>query len=732
MLPRPARVDVRMAQPPFVLTDPVRIVLRDSTPEWAAAGEMLAGILRERTGYHVTVQNNFTALPRAATIVLQRVATENPEGYTLEVHEARVTISASTAQGARWGAQTLRQLLPTSFESAATMRRASWRIPPQRIVDAPRFAWRGTMLDAARHFLPVADVKRHLDLMARYKLNVLHWHLTDDQGWRIEITRFPELTRVGAWRREADGSRYGGFYTQAEIREVVAYAAARGITVVPEIELPGHSVAAIASYPALGCTGATVEVPRTWGVFAEILCAGSPVTFEFLTGVLDEVLPLFPAPYVHIGGDEVPKDRWRACESCQAVIRREGLKDEEELQRWMVDSIGRFLAARGKRLIGWNEIMHGGRLQDGTMVQSWESAEWTTRAATAGYDVIASPNEFVYLNHHPGELSLTRVYGFEPVPPGLDSAAARRVRGSEAPFWSEHILSRQNLELLAWPRLLAFSEVLWSSAPRDTADFLRRAREDHVPRLVASGVQVGPEDRDLLRFALGFDAAVSVARIEYVAASDRLVVRATRDGSAPTASSPTLASGALLREPGTYRLQAFVDAAPVREERRVEVVAHRARGTTVRATPAADARYAGTGPNALTDGLRGSESHHDGTWHGWLRDDVQIEIPLAAPTPIREITVGVLQSVRSWIVLPRAIEMSWTTDGRTWTAPRVITHDIPPMTDGATVHRLGVTLPQAQTVRGVRVTLRSSGPLPAGHPGAGRPSWIFADEIEIR
>lgn len=747
LLPRPHSVTA-IGGAPFVLRDPVRIVLADTTRALHDAGALLADAIRARTGFRAELVGadvragtsadagsgtiHLAADTRVAATVNAGTNTPTDESYTLEVTARSVRITGHTARGTLWGVQTLRQLLPPDFEDAAGARRAQWEIPATRITDAPRFAWRGSMLDAGRHFLPVAAVKRHLDLMSRYKLNVLHWHLTEDQGWRIAIAKYPELTRVGAWRTEEDGRVTGGFYTQEDVREVVAYAQARGIMVVPEIEMPGHSVAAIASYPWLGCTGDSLTVAAQWGVFADVLCPGKPETFEFLEGVLDEVIALFPAPYVHIGGDEVPKDRWRACASCQDLMRREGLADEDELQRWFVNRMGRYLESKGRRLIGWNEIMHGGNLLASATVQSWEDSSWTRRAAVAGHDVIASPSEWTYLNRSPGDLTLAQVYAFEPLPSGLTPAQRARVLGSEVTFWSEHITSPANLELMAWPRQLAFADLIWSDAPRDL-DLLRvRLRDDQLPRLRALGVAVGPEDRPLLHFAIGYDSVVRTARVRAMSDVAGLTIRMTRDGSLPSAESPVVADSALIDGDGTRRWQAFVRGEYVLEGQRLVIERHAAVGARVTTRPEPAAQYRGTGSGNLTDGLRGSLLHGDGLWQGWWGPDVDITVALDSVQALTSVGVDFLQNIRSWMVLPREVGFSWSLDGRSWSPEVTRGHNVPVERDGAIQQDFVVAAPAGTRARYVRIRARNAGVLPAWHPGAGQPSWLFADEVVIR
>ncbi|MGI8842619.1 MAG: beta-N-acetylhexosaminidase, partial [Gemmatimonadaceae bacterium] len=471
----------------FILADPVRIVVYAPSKRLGEVAGFLSRVIQLRTGFRVAIDSDRGA---GSTIVLDEHAVlPNDEGYELAVAPNQVRISAATPEGVFWGVQTFRQLLPPEFEDSAGARRPSWSIPSVDILDSPRFAWRGSLLDVGRHFFPVEFVKRYIDLLSRYRMNVLHWHLTEDQGWRIEIPRYPRLTEVGAWRTEADGSTYGGYYTQSEIREVVEYARQRNVTVVPEIEMPGHSQAAIASYPELGCTGEPVPVAIAWGVMKEIYCVGNERTFSFLEDVLDEVMALFPSRYIHIGGDEVPKDRWKSCASCQALMRREGLKDESELQSWFIRRIERYLHRHGRKLIGWDEILEGG-LPGNATVQVWRDTGHVTTAVRLGNAVIVSPTSHAYFDASPRNIPLERVYEFNPVPEGLDSVEAGLVLGGEANLWTEYITT-SNFDLMAFPRLLAMAEVLWSRAPRDYQGFLGRLRDGHYPRLRALDVGVG-------------------------------------------------------------------------------------------------------------------------------------------------------------------------------------------------------------------------------------------------
>jgi len=442
-----------------------------------------------------------------------------PEEYRLVSDGTGVLVEGGSAAGVFWGAQTLRQLLgPGAYRRAPLDRDRTWAVPHQTIKDAPRFGWRGLMLDVARHFMPKEGVLRYLDLMAAHKLNVFHFHLTDDQGWRVEIERYPKLTEIGSWRARTkfghrasplwDDKPHGGFYTRDDIREIVAYAAERHITVVPEIDVPGHSQAAIAAYPELGNTDvidtASLSVWDTWGINPNVL-APTDNTLRFYEGVFEELLELFPSEFIHVGGDECLKDQWKQSATAQARIAELGLADEDELQSWFIGHFDKWLSARGRRLVGWDEILEGG-LADGAVVSSWRGYEGGITAARAGHDVVMCPEQHVYLDWRqaPGEdepvpiahvRTLEDVYRFEPVPEQLGEDEARHVLGAQANVWTEVMEDHARVDYQTFPRLAAFAEVAWSALPtpaeRDFADFERRMAA-HYARLDALGVAYRP------------------------------------------------------------------------------------------------------------------------------------------------------------------------------------------------------------------------------------------------
>jgi hexosaminidase len=488
-----------------------------------AIGHQLARYLEPPTGFVLRVRAGGSA--PATGIILQRDASLErlgPEGYALEVQPSRVVARASDERGLFYALQTIRQLLPPGIFREAPVGGAAWTIPAVSIEDRPGFAWRGSHLDVARHFMPKEFVKKHIDLMAMHKLNTFHWHLTEDQGWRIEIRKYPRLTEVGAWRKQTlvgrqQGSRdttrwrfdsipHGGFYTQEDAREIVAYAAARHITVVPEIEMPGHALAAIAAYPELGLDPTRqLEVGTRFGVYSDILNADSS-TVAFMQDVLSEVLEIFPGPFIHIGGDEADKSQWRTSERIQARIRELGLKDEDELQSWFIHQMDDFLTERGRRLVGWDEILDGGLAPNAT-VMSWRGTAGGLAAARAGHDVVMAPNGFTYLDQYQsrntaaepiaigGFVPLERVYSYDPMPTELEPEFAKHILGAQAQLWTEYMKEPKKVEYMAWPRLAAIAEVVWTPVGRkEYAGFVARL-EAHLARLTALDVNYRKLDR---------------------------------------------------------------------------------------------------------------------------------------------------------------------------------------------------------------------------------------------
>ncbi|WP_301921005.1 beta-N-acetylhexosaminidase [Ferruginibacter sp.] len=470
IIPQP--VSVKLNRGTFTITNKTVFVVNDA--EAGKSADFFNAYLENIYGFKLA---KGSAQPGNYIKLVTKKNIEKPssDAYNLVVAPMGVTISGDTYSGIFYGIQTLIQLLPVT-------KNVSLKIPAVSIADSPRFIYRGMMLDVGRHFFPVSVVKKYIDYIALHKINYFHWHLTDDQGWRIEIKKYPLLTEVGSTRNGTiighfpgtgnDHIKHSGFYTQDEIREVVKYAADRFITVVPEIEMPGHAEAALTSYPWLGCPGTgPYKVEETWGVFNNVFCAGKDSTFQFLQNVLDEVLQLFPGPYIHVGGDECPKNNWKLCPLCQARIKAEGLKDEHGLQSYFIQRMEKYINSKGRKMIGWDEILEGGLAPNAT-VMSWRGEQGGIDAAKQNHDVIMTPGGWVYFDHAQvqkddsltigGYLPVEKVYGYEPIPKELNTEQAKHVLGGQANLWTEYISDPSKIEYMIFPRMSALSEVLWS------------------------------------------------------------------------------------------------------------------------------------------------------------------------------------------------------------------------------------------------------------------------------
>lgn len=470
----------------FTFNNHTVVICSDQQPEIMKLANQFANQLQLVSGFNLSVRTNDNPQPTNVVIFQQVAKLDSPEAYRLSITPKSIRITAATPTGFFYGLQSLYQLLPADIYGKIKNTGKRWAAPSVEISDAPRFSYRGLHLDVCRHFYPVEFIKKYIDAMAIHKMNYFHWHLTDDQGWRIEIKKYPRLTEVGSRRsgtlvdyyydhfpQKFDGKPYGGFYTKAEAREIVAYAKERFITIIPEIEMPGHAQAAIAAYPYLSCNNdSTVKVATQWGIFKDVFCP-SDTTFKFLEDVLTEIMDVFPGQYIHIGGDECPKDRWKASPDCQAMIKRLNLKDENGLQSYFVHHIEQFLNSKGRKIIGWDEILDGG-LDPNATVMSWRGTQGGITAAKAGNDVIMTPGEFCYFDRYQsdpqnepitigGYLPLQMVYRFEPIPAELTADEAKHILGAQANMWAEYLPTSENVEHMVYPRLSAMAEVLWSS-----------------------------------------------------------------------------------------------------------------------------------------------------------------------------------------------------------------------------------------------------------------------------
>jgi hexosaminidase len=498
----PVPMQVTEGKGVFLIQSGTRIQV-DETNGTNEMAELFAKKISSASGLDLGISSYNAAFPKSNTIVFTTLGADvalGKEGYSIEITETNVHIKAVSANGFFYGLQTLLQLLPPDIEKPGSGSKA-YSLPVVSIKDMPRFGYRGMHLDVGRHMYSVDFIKKYLDIMAMYKMNTFHWHLTEDQGWRIEIRKYPLLTSISSMRKgtqigksdESDNIPYGGFYTQAEAREIVAYAATKFITVIPEIEMPGHVVALLAAYPALSCTGGPFEVRIKWGVADDILCAGNDSVFTVMQDILTEVMDIFPSKYIHIGGDEAPKVRWKECKKCQARIQNEGLKDEAELQSYFIKRIEKFLTSKNRKLIGWDEILEGGLAPEAT-VMAWRGVQAGIDAATQGHDAIMTPVDYCYFDYYQGDpatepesfgghLTLKTVYSYNPVPPVLTSDQAKHIIGVQGNVWTEYMKTPEGVEFKAFPRAIALAEVAWSQQERRNWDDFINRMDNQFPRL---------------------------------------------------------------------------------------------------------------------------------------------------------------------------------------------------------------------------------------------------------
>jgi hexosaminidase len=503
VIPRPLNMEVSKGK--FHLNENTKIIVNHDDVQQTGVAAYLVELISPSTGFRPQVITQSSPEENSVYLKIDESVTGDRGGYHLQVNDLNVIITAPEPVGLFYGVQTLRQLLPVEIESNVVQPGFDWTVPAVEISDEPAFPYRGLHLDVSRHFFPISFIKKYIDLLALHKMNVFHWHLTDDQGWRLEIKKYPGLQEIASQRKETllghglkkpfvyDGKPYGGYYTQEEVKEVVKYAEERFVTVIPEIEMPGHAQAVLAAYPHLGCTGGPYETVTRWGVFPEVFCAGKEETFQFLEDVLLEVIELFPSQYIHIGGDECPKTRWEDCEFCQARIQAEGLKNEQELQSYFVHRMEEFLNQHGRNIIGWDEIMEGG-LASGATVMSWQGEKGGIEAAKMGHDVIMTPVSHLYFDYYQtdpeGEplaighfLPLEKVYSYHPVPDTLTREEAKFIIGAQGNLWSEYIKTPEHAEYMAFPRAIALAELVWTPVEsKNYEDFLARLK-NHYKRL---------------------------------------------------------------------------------------------------------------------------------------------------------------------------------------------------------------------------------------------------------
>ena len=709
-----------------------------------AVGEFAAR-LSEASGAESVVSAP-DALPEGGVHILIDPAVPD-EGYTLTVGKQQAEVRASSFAGFFYALQTIKQLLPVAIYGDKSDPAADWSLPCVEINDAPRFKYRGMHCDVARHFFDVDEMKRYIDIMAVHKLNRLHWHLTDDQGWRIEIKKYPRLIEVGSRRdgtmiRKNWGSNdhipYGGYFTQEQIREIVSYAADHAIEVIPEIDLPGHMLSALAAYPELGCTGGPYKVWDRWGVADEVLCAGNEKTFRFIEDVLTEVMSLFPSEYIHIGGDECPKVRWEKCPRCQARIRELGIKGDDKftaeqyLQSYVMQRVEKFINAHGRRIIGWDEILEGGLSPDAT-VMSWRGSEGGIEAAKQHHDVIMTPNSHFYFDYYQsldadnepfgigGFVPVEKVYSFDPMA-SLTEEQQKYIIGVQANLWTEYIADNAHLEYMLLPRLSALSEVQWCNPEVRSLDrFLTHFRMQEIYE--AMGYNYAKHIFGVIGKSEVADGCVKVA----LSTSGNTPIYYTLDGSEPTAASNRYTAPIEVRGTCTVKASAPREgvAAPiyVRDFHFSKSTAHKAVLNTD-PTP----KYTFNAPHSFTDGHRGGERFTDTEWVGYLDEDMDVTIDMQGAKPYSSVSVETNINKGEWIFPPSVVEVYVSDDGAEFA--RVAALAIPPAAaddaDGVTEYKVDFGETSA---RFLRVVARTTKSIPAWHGAAGKPAHLFIGEI---
>lgn len=770
LIPAPVSV-AEKAGAPFVVDARTMILYPQDRPEWKRTAELLAGYLGEQVGDRLAVEEYRTSALEPVISSEDDVirftcdSQIRKEGFKLSVGEYGVVIEAADGAGAFYAVQLLREILLSGRErlqdgqAEKTSREKKLSIPPVELEDYPSLSYRGAMLDVSRHFFSVAQVKRYIDLLAFHRLNHFHWHLTDDQGWRIESQKYPNLTKTGAWR---GADNYGGYYTQQEIKEVVAYAAERYITVIPEIDMPGHTQAALAAYPQLGCTGSAYEVAtEVGGVHKDVMCVGNDFTLPFVKDVLKEVAALFPSAFIHIGGDEVPKERWSQCEACQKAIRDKGLKDtdkhtaEEYLQSAFNEEIADYLRSIGKRMIGWDEVLSDSISRDIT-IMSWRGLGRAAAAARKGHSVIVSADSHLYLNHYQtinseqepratgGLVEMKKVYETPFFSPDLTLEEKQRILGAETCLWTSFIDSDRLLDYMLLPRLAAFAEAAWCEERRGTyAHFLQR-----LPVMLNCYKQLGYRYADHF-FTISASYRTVAAPGDAVSATtcknavpDRCLeismeslpgteIYYTLDGSKPTKSASPYKHPLQVDTTCVLRAVSYLSNGLSSDELTKEVVVNKATFRPVRLlTPPAE-RYQGEGGKVLADGIRSINFHNTGLWVGYYTSDMVAVIDLGSLQRISSVEVSALTDLSAWIMGPQAISVFLSSDGKSYKRVSRQTYQAPTDAMGEKRSELNRLSFNKKSARYVKVLVEPFKGLPKGHSGEGEPPFLFVDEIRV-
>ena len=730
-------------QAPFVLKSGIPVYYPAGNEELQRNAGFLAGYLKAQTGIEVAVKEGEG---QGGITLAMDDGVQAPEGYRLTVGADGVRIVGATPAGVFYGIQTLRKAVGAQ---AAT----SVELPAVDITDQPRFGYRGMMLDVGRHFYSMDELKTYIDMLALHNVNRFHWHLSEDQGWRIEIKKYPKLTEVGSKRSETvighnsgkyDGKPYGGFYTQEQAREIVAYAAERYITVIPEIDLPGHMLGALAAYPELGCTGGPYEVWRQWGVSEDVLCAGNDQTIAFIKDVLAEIIDIFPSEYIHVGGDECPKVRWTTCPKCQARIKALGLKSdskhtkEERLQSYVIHEAEEFLNSKGRKMIGWDETLEGGLAPNAT-VMSWRGEGGGIEAARQRHDVVMTPNTYVYFDYYQaqdkenepiaigGYLPMEKVYSYEPMPKALTPEEQKYIIGVQANLWTEYIPTFAQVQYMVLPRMAALCESQWCAPDKkDYPAFLQRCS-----RLVDIYKAYGWNyAKHIFDVQLQLTPNSETGTLDVIAGTiDNAPVYYTLDGSEPTAAATRYTEVVKIDKPAILRTVA------IRPEGATRVTTDTIRFSKSSMKPITmlqpvNKQYEFGGAPTLVDGMTGNHNYKTGRWIAFYRNDMEAVIDLKEATEISSMTLNTCVEKGDWVFDARSIMVEVSDDNQTFR--QVAREDYPAMkeTDPNKIYTHTLTFAPV-SARYVKVTAIPEHSLPAWHGGKGHPSFLFVDEITL-
>lgn len=656
---------------------------------------------------------------------------KGPEAYEIDITSRVVLIKGASPAGVFHGIQTFLQTLPVDIWDGNENVEMPLEIPGMRIRDFPKFEWRSMLLDCSRHFMDKDFVIRYIDLLAYHKMNTLHWHLVDDQGWRLEIDAYPLLTEVGAWRKdvhgEGNGTRYGGYYSKEDVREIIEHAKVRHVNIVPEIEMPGHSMSALAAYPEHSCTGGPFEVETEWGVFKEIYCPGKESTFEFIETVLAEVMDMFPSKYIHIGGDEVPKFRWEQCKKCQARMKKEELESTEELQSYFLSRVNDYLKENGRVMVGWDEILDGG-LPSGAVVQSWRSFEGAKAAIALDAKTIVSPTSHAYFDYDLKSIDLKKVYEFDPIPQGTSKEKEHLVLGGSCNMWSERA-PQFEVDNKVFPRILAMCEVLWTDpSDRNYDGFYARAR-DHYNRLDRLNVNYGYGSIPV-KMHTQYDTSLgTVVRLEK--GNPDLDVFFTMDGSEPDKYSIPYDGAFGMLNDATLKIQAFKKDIPFGDPVEKEYIQHKLIGVQPKIEHLYAKQYNAGGYYGVCDGWKGTADFRDGHWQGYQFDDFIATFDVSGLEEINEVSAGFYQYNNSWIFIPTELIVQQSDDGENFEDIGSVLSDVSPEKRGKFTHEMTMRFKPRQT-KFLRIVAKNIQHCPEWHEAAGSEAWLFVDEIIVR